>query len=240
MSFNGSFYSFNSPNKGTWIKTDRPYYIWVIGKKGEVIKFVDKYDITSLDGYENHLTIYNNEESNNPFYSILNKTNRQGSFRKERGSDVITSIKDIGYDRRKGNFQFSVAVDFAPLYLQEDYFLNEENYELISSSGDKFNLVSIDPIGAVHKNDNKYIKTATHFLTIECSEVSSGDQTLNIGLVKKIPDWVASSSTLDDATKEKRENKTFAFDYLIQGVSEAFYKTDNNLKYFSLPIKLNR
>jgi hypothetical protein len=244
--FDGKYYTFKNPNSGEKINSNRPYYIWVIGGREDIIGFTDKYHINKLDGYENHVVIYNSESIANQYYTILPTTNKKGKFRRVRGSngDAVKSIESIEYDKRKkpnSIFEFTVAIDFRGLPVNNDYIMDKSNYILRSSLRDDFKIVSItEDIQNVEKRDKGILGTASHIITISTTSITAGEQVLALELKKELPKWIETSSTVDDTDIEKNSNKTFGLSYLIEGVAEAYDPKGDESVYFSLKMNLSR
>lgn len=241
--FDGQYYTFRSPNSGQKIRQNRPYYIWIIADSEEILNFQEEFNIEELDGYENHMVIYNTQESDLPYHSILTRTNKKGRFRKTKGqSNQVSEIEAIELNKRRGEelFEFSLAIDLSLIPVDDNYKINPNMYELISSNGDKFEIVEIEPIvNNYEPNDKKYIGKASHLLTFRTYAISPGVQTLNLKMKKLIPEWVLASSTEDDATYID-STKTFGLQYLIEGVNEAYDERGEEHLYFSIPLTLKR
>ena len=237
--FKGNYYDMKHPNEGNEIDEKRPAFIWVIGPKSELENFEKKFRIKELMGYTNALKFISIDKiSKTKYYSILNRTNKKGSFSKaDRESSVIHSIEDLRFDQRENKLQFSIALDISHLPNGYDYF-NKKNYDVYSSIGDKFEVISIDPISKIDPNDNRYRGTATHIITISTSSLSKEIQKLYIGLKSHLPDWKDRFSTLDDTTPLGRKDKTFGINYLLEGVAEAFgYRSDTYFLKISLTLQ---
>ena len=236
--FDGYYYDMK--NKQVNINEKRPVYIWIIGSNEHLKSFVDDYRIEELKGYTNHVLFQNSDGLVNqpPFYTILPRTQRKGSFdRAERTSEVIHNIKNIRFDRNK-QFQFAVAINLTSFPTGYDYF-DVENYEISSSVNDEFSIADIIPITKIDRNDRRFIGSATHIMIVRSDQQSLVDQEIMVKYKVRLPKWVYDSSTLDDTSEELRDDKTFGFHYLVEGVAEAFnYRTDTY--FINIPLTLKR
>ncbi|MEL6945319.1 MAG: hypothetical protein AAFO82_21925, partial [Bacteroidota bacterium] len=227
--FNGKYYDKNN-NVVILDKKERPYYLWVIGNRKILKNFGEKYELSSFPGYKDQVLFYNSEKDKTPFYSILTKTEKMGSFvPKNRNKKRYKSIERIKVDRRNDNvFQFAVAVDLSNIPVSEKYITNNSNYTIGSSVGDNVNIDTIIPISGsnIEQQDQRIVSTATHLLLVKYSErPSAGSQDLSITLNKKMPSWIEETSTEVDNTEDIASGKTFGLIYVVKGVSEVFTPT---------------
>lgn len=245
--FDGRYYDYQ--NKPTVLKdTERPYYIWVIGKINVLKSFPDRYNISALKGYANHTLLYSAENMEQPYYSILKRTNTLGRFtKKDRAKEQITEIKGLSLDKRKKRFQFSVAVDFSEIPVEENYLSNLSNYKIDPNPGGFYEVVSVEPTENVNIKDvdkkiiNSESAVATHIITIATNKVKSGSHPMGLALLKQLPTWIAESSVDNDQDIAQMEGKTFGFKYLVEGVNDGFKPLDHSYeKYIYLKFLLER
>jgi hypothetical protein len=235
--FNGIYYDKND-KRTTLENTRRPYFIWVTGATLLLNDFLNKIDITGLEGYKNQYILEPNFNNASPYYSVLKATAKKGGFREvDRKTKQIKAMEDVEF--RKGVFEFSVAIDLSGVKADADYYSNPENYEVTSG----FRLKGIEEFTAekVHKYDYKILAEtpATHFLTFSL-DPKAGIKNLVFSLKKKMPEWIEASSTTDDFDIKEIPGKTFGLYYLISGVSEA-YKTlnENSDSHLTVEITIN-
>jgi hypothetical protein len=236
--FNGLYYPMQG--SGVQVNEERPVYMWLMGPKDKILAMPSEYRLSEKRGYDMHMIILNEDKSDPPYYTILDRTQKLGSFDKEdRGATKsYAAIKDIEANR-DGTFQFSVAVDLSNCPADGAYLLDPTNYVLKSDLGDEFDVTGISPIEEVEHNDKDQKGTATHFVTIATKEkLSKGRQRLVLSLKKAIPSWVGESSTESDMDAAGRKGKTFGLSYLIQGAATAFDYTPKSV-YYSFPININ-
>jgi len=153
----------------------------------------------------------------------------------------LTSIL-MSCNEKAGGFQFSIAVDFSKLKVDKEYLLNPENYEI--KSEDKFFI-------EVKESENiKFLgldkakvkaQNVTHIITLYTDLLMSTRQDVEICLKKRIPKWVKESSTIDDSNIEQDTSKTLGIEYLITGVSSAYYTLEpEQTNYISFKVSLKR
>lgn len=241
--FDGNYYDFKNPNKGKKIKIPRPYYIWVIGKKDEVLRFPSRYRISELEGYEDHALVYDVSSHDKPYFTVLPRTERVGSFRYPRGGgETINKITNL--EPRKKEFQFSMLVDLGDLPLPASYLTDRDNYKITSDIGDDFELVDVrdNLVRDLDNNDKvKFKDKGTHILVLKTTErISPNEQKLNIQLVNNSPNWIQQSSTLDDTNIQSTRNKTFGLSYLLAGVEEAYVPKGVQSHFFDISIKMKK
>ena len=242
--YNGRYFPYNYDRKlqnSITIQNGdtRPYYIWVIGNIEAVNTYLKKVKIEKFEGFQNSYILANTIQSESLFYTILSETNKKGNFRPAvRGEQGIKSIEELEYGDN-GKVQFSVAVDFSKINLDESYFSDLDNYQITTG----FKVKSIEKFepSKVAKNDFRKLSTspATHFFTVEADENYAARE-LKIELSSKIPLWVEQSNTIDDTNVRDQLDKTFGLSYLIRGVSDAYLtQNEKNQSYFTIKITIN-
>jgi len=242
--YNGRYFPYNYDRKlqnSITIQNGdtRPYYIWVIGNIEAVNTYLKKVKIEKLEGFQNSYILANTIRSESLFYTILSETNKKGNFRPTvRGEQGIKSIEELEYGD-DGKIQFSIAIDFSKINLDESYFSDLDNYQITTG----FKLKSIEKFepSKVAKNDFRKLSTspATHFFTVEADE-NYAVRELKIELSSKIPLWVEQSNTIDDTNVRDQLDKTFGLSYLIKGLSDAYLtQNEKNQSYFTIKIIIN-
>ena len=237
--FEGSYYSYD--NSSTYINSQRPYYIWLLGERGIIESFLEVVKVENQVGFQNSYFLSDFEQEQ-PYFTVLQETNKIGKFRKtDKKSKVIKSIKLDGLDN--GVLQFAIAVDLKNIeeFVDESYLTNPNNY----SVPDGFKVQSIDQvnINKMHKNDFKRVtppetETATHFVTVSY-DPKYALQDLKLELTNKLPAWIQETNTMDDRDITLHLNKTFGFEYLIKGVADAYQTQKSNQKsYFTIKVEI--
>ena len=76
-------------------------------------------------------------------------------------------------------------------------------------------------------NQKKICEQATHFIQVEISQVIS-EETLRITLPEYHPSWYKRWSTMNDTNINENFDKTFGFEWFVNGVKEAYTNKNNN------------
>lgn len=236
--FDGVYYDLND-TKTKLSKANRPYYFWIIGNNQLIKSFQKIIDLKNLKGFEKSYYLSNNEESNQPYFSVLKKTNKIGNFKPtDRKAKDLKSINEIEYDN--GNLQFSIAIDLDNIPVDKSYLMNTENYVVPAG----YSITSIEKVdrNKIERRDFLTVEktTATHIFTVATSNKYTL-QDLKLELSNKIPSWVKESNSIDDRDVENELDKTFGILYLVQGVSEAYTtQNPNNKSYFQIKIEIKK
>ncbi len=230
--FDGGYY--NVDNDRIQYKGKRPYYVIVTGKTEALMQFVKRYDVEEYRGFETYALIYNNSSLDKvPYYSIL-ETYRNGRFRTKERTGPSKGIEKVQYNTRDGKiFEFAITADLSKLGLSDDYLLDKANYAVKSSKDDVFNVFEVIPInkGELTSTDaREHAGEGTHVIKIQSESITSGSQNLDIQLLRQLPSWVRESSTSDDrGVKPGQEyDKTFGFEYLVEGISDSYKPLDES------------
>ena len=236
--FDGVYYDLND-SKTKLSKANRPYYFWIIGNNQLIKSFQKNIDLKNLKGFEKSYYLSNNQESNQPYFTVLKETNKIGDFKPtDRKAKDLKSINEIEYDN--GNLQFSIAIDLENIPVDKSYLMNIENYVV----PDGYSINSIEKVdrNKIERRDFLTVEktTATHIITVSTSNKFTL-QDLNLELSNKIPSWVEESNSIDDRDVENQLDKTFGLLYLVQGVSEAYTtQNPNNKSYFNINITIKK
>lgn len=236
--FDGVYYDLND-SKTKLTKANRPYYFWIIGNNQLIKSFQKNIDLKNLKGFEKSYYLSNNQESNQPYFTVLKETNKIGDFKPtDRKAKDLKSINEIEYEN--GNLQFSIAIDLENIPVDKSYLMNIENY--VVPDGYSINSIEKADRNKIEKRDFLTVEktTATHIITISTSNKFTL-QDLNLELSNKIPSWVEESNSIDDRDVENELDKTFGLLYLVQGVSEAYTtQNPNNKSYFNIDIEIKK
>lgn len=236
--FDGVYYDLND-SKTKLSKANRPYYFWIIGNNQLIKSFQKNIDLKNLKGFEKSYYLSNNQESNQPYFTVLKETNKIGNFKPtDRKAKDLKSINEIEYDN--GNLQFSIAIDLENIPVDKSYLMNIENY--VVPDGYSINSIEKADRNKIERRDFLTVEktTATHIITISTSNKFTL-QDLNLKLSNKIPSWVEESNSIDDRDVENELDKTFGLLYLVQGVSEAYTtQNPNNKSYFNINIEIKK
>lgn len=228
----------------------RPYYILVFGKNGVMEQFLTnpKYgelqDFSSLKGFKNY-HLFTSANPSNLHYSVLPTTAKAGSFKIDNAHanrKVVKGLRDVSVKSRdERGLQFTIAVDLSKIMAENSYKTNPANYTI--SAADDFEISSIERLADYSNSDKRYIGTATHLMTIHSEKIVANKQVLKIALKKTLPKWILKAATEDDQAMGKDEtlqSKTFGFNYMMEGIEEAFHPKGSMPAYFSVSIHLKK
>ncbi len=230
----------------------RPYYLWFIGPAATIRSLPAGAKVEQLPGFANSYTLLPVSDDNaaTPFYTVLNNTFKQGSFRANRtasgrtaiGQDYVHGIERVQASRRgeqSGTFGFSVAVDLSAVTADASYLTDPDNYEVTGYQLDT--VLTLDAVNMLHPRDRALAEgVATHVLAFSTTGRAYAD--LQVALQQQTPAWVAQTSTTDDTgikNNEAAHDQTFGFRYLVAGVEEAYHKVYGQTPYFTLTVSVN-
>lgn len=212
--FDGTYY--NRVDSPTHISSNRPFYVWVIGKKSHIKSLREKVDVK-----------FSSELKNSYILEVFNTDIKY---------NVVASkyCKKIKYDLhacevekdRNDQISFSVDMDLSNSIMDENYLCNPSNYVLSDSD------MSI--VGIKGSSSQAY----THTITFASNRVKP--QTLSVSLKSCMPQWVDDSTDSIglDIRQGNAMSQTYGLKHLITGVYEAF--TFNGDTCFRMNININR
>ncbi len=229
--FNGSYFSFNNQTKN--INLERPYFVWVIGKSDLVNEFNKKINLETQ--YTHSFSFSENEKQ--PKHAILLNTNKIGTIKLDKTSNQ-TNFEEIEFDESK--FQFTIATDLSHYKYPNDFLTDINNYSI----SENCKIESIKPYKKLNNNDDNKCKGMTHLITISLNKKFNSKE-LSLNLLNKSPKWVTELSTEDDSKIPNDNLKTFGFNYLFEGVKDAYRirqekitnQKNNNLFTINIKIK---
>lgn len=242
--YDGSYYTYNSPNKGQQYNGIRPYYFVVVATPDVMQrlfndkKYKESMAFSDRQGYEDFYCFSNEKKVN---YSVLlsNKRN-EGRFGAVRGqSNTIHEVEKIEADRN-GSLTMTIAVDLSGIIVPEIALLDVKNYEVTSISG--FKVKEIEEIKDSERDEKlRAIPSATHFIMLS-TQNKIAYETLNLRFKNELPSWVSKSNTDDDTNLNSSDfsTTTFAFKYMMDGIYEAYYGTVEDPSYFQIELIINK
>ncbi|MGB3780937.1 MAG: hypothetical protein WA960_21415 [Tunicatimonas sp.] len=230
----------------------RPYYLWFIGPAATIRALPAIAKVEQLPGFANSYALLpvSDDHAFAPFYTVLNNTFKQGSFRTDRaasgrtatGQDYVHGLEKVQASRRgepSGTFGFSVAVDLSGVTADASYLTDPDNYEVRGYQLDT--VLTLDAVNMLHPRDRSLAEgVATHVLAFSTTQRSYSD--LQVALQRQTPAWVAQTSTDDDTAIKNNEaahDQTFGFRYLVAGVEEAYRKVYGQAPHFTLTVSVN-
>jgi hypothetical protein len=231
--FKGTYYD-RQDNKIVFGKIiERPFYIWFIGTNAQIEKIIQSQQLEELDGGYVNKTILQtakNEVINykimsNPLYGTFDRSNLANNIIKKPTLSKGTRNADL--------FGFTIAVDFSKGIQENNYYLDKSNYII---SNNNYKIV----IEEVKDKSNPSLLGFSHLLKLQTKEIR--DEVLQIKLIGKSPAWVKKYASINDSnifSDESEQQKTFGLQYLVDGVSEAFYPKSqlNGINKISINIR---
>jgi hypothetical protein len=231
--FDGLYY--DKTDQPLSFKGKRPYYVWIFGSTQQISTILNKKVLDNIKGgYSNRLVLQSIKGISEPSYKILYSP-KIGSFSaKQLNAKIISDASTSKDNQTKGLFGFNVAVDLSNSLQDANYFLDTSNYIL---SNTKYQL-KVETI--TDKNDAS-LSGFTHLLKLQTSELR--EEVLKIEIVGKTPSWVFNSTSIDDSNilnDKNEQQKTFGLQYLIEGISDAFYPKSNSNAINSISITIKK
>ena len=247
-SFNGMYYSYDSPS-GKRYDGQRPYYIVIVSNKENIARLTQDSSYSTfcqfkeMDGYENEY-LFETSEIYSPHYSLLmSYPDIKARFRPEKGqTSQITEIEDVEPEKGASSIQLVVAADLGGMFIDDGYLSDKRNY--VVESDDDIKIKAIMNIDRQHITpaEKKYAEKATHVFVLETKKITT-DQDVRIRLKNALPQWVEQSSSDDDANIAAPEfaRTTFGFKYIMKGIYESYSKNaEEGPYYFTLKLKLKK
>lgn len=231
--FDGIYY--DKTNNPIPFKGTRPYYIWIMGKTGQISSILKKGMLNNIKGgYLNRFVMQSVQKANEPNYKILYSP-KIGSFSATQLNNKIIAEAAVSKDfQNKGLFGFSIAVDFSQSLQDANYFADTTNYSLSNAN------YQLQAAQNTDKN-NASLSGYSHVLKLQTEALR--DEVLRINVIGQTPKWVFEATTTDDSNirnDEREQEKTFGLKYLIEGVSEAFYPKSKTNAINSITVTIKK
>lgn len=227
----GTYYTYQNariPMNGNY---ERPFYVWVIADKTLLADFNAQLADISTFKPEKELHFGLSEEPVKK-YEIIPQIERTGSWMKT--SDGIEQLKQ--------DDQFCIAVNLntLPAYARNKKYL--EKHLDIEQKGCKvdFEVKEKEDVNKSKLKSEPQIRdfeASTHFIIITLKEMPAKDAAITLDLPLEYDTWFKEWSTMDDRNIAAADEKTFAFEHLINGVREAYDTKNNSYLHFSLSLK---
>lgn len=234
--FYGDYYDFQ--NVKTKLEGEsRPFYIWIIANTKILSVFDEKLaDISSFVPQKSlHFGLIDGAVGN---YSIIPQVEKKGTWQK----NDATSLKKVEITAAQP-VQVCLAVNLnqLPAYAREVEYL-QKNLQ-ISCKDCKTSLVVKEKAQADHSKlktitQKEDLEAATHVFLLSVNQMDLNKSDIQFKLPLKYDTWYLDWSCVDDKTAAQRLNKTFAFEYLVNGVKEAYDTKNKN--YIDFHITLNK
>lgn len=220
--FNGNYFPVTGGKIS--INQTRPFYIWIFGKTNLLNKYFPEDYIRSLEGYSEMSRFLNFGDFEFPYQ--ITSLERIGDFR----FDKTNKNKLVNAKPRHNKFQFSFAVDLDQMPFSDNYKEKIENYSING------NYTIVD----VKKNNQKLFGipfTPSHLITV-VTDKNPYNSELKVILKNVTPQWIIETHTLDESNIQKDITHTVGFQFLTDGIREAyeFKNRGKNLATFTFEI----
>jgi hypothetical protein len=202
----------------------RPYYLWIFGETDILKKYFSDGYLENLDGYVNSARYFKYDLAQDIYNPNSHK--RIGSYHPSKNDrytleDVRTNASNV--------FQFSIAVDFSQLPLNDNYLKDTSNY--VCTNG--FTVVSIDSPTDVA---NLGFPDQTHLIVVK--KIGNPIGKLTVSLLNRGYDWISSTNIDNDCNISGNVNQTFGFEVLNMGMIEAYQSFNPGNEIFEFNINL--
>ncbi|MFD2584927.1 hypothetical protein ACFSR6_20690 [Pedobacter vanadiisoli] len=246
-----SLYAFSSQFFGTYydyqnVKTKlpgtvRPFYIWVIAKNNILPVFDEKLiRITDFKPEQSlHFGLIDNMVNQ---YHILTQLGMVGEWALIKSDNKQSDVGIENVKTAKNNPQeFYAAVDLStlPPYAQKPEYI-AKNLKLNQKGCTAAVTVSVKGSADRLKSNKQktFFAQATHIIKVTIKNIQLENASLQITLPLQYDTWYQNWSTMDDKQVKTLGKKTFAFQYLVNGIMEAYNNTDKN--FIDLKFQINQ
>lgn len=233
--FTSKFYGtyFNYQNGKKQLNGDRrPFYVWVIGSADILDDFTNKLQNISTFHPEKELHFGASTEEVSD-YDIFTQIEKEGDW-------IKSGQRAIGEIEEGDKFCVGLSLAGLPFYARDQEYIKENlqvecqgctlSFEVNEKAGLSQRPSSNSQLASFEKD--------SHFLTFTVDEMPLKEVTAKFSLPLKYDRWYIDNSTDDDRNMGELANKTFAFQYLINGVMEAY--TTNSSYFINSGIQLKK
>jgi len=242
--FNGEYW--DKSNRAISIPNKlRPYYICIIGENELMNDFNAKiiFDDDKIKGYENKSIITSTDYSKGKYFTVLTSTYTNGRFKPIKqisNSNYVGGIENVKVNSRSNElFSFAIALDLNDIPVEYAYITDTSNYKITNGN---FTIDRIEKIEKKNIEAQDWLRIqnsgATHLVLLKANNSSLSNVTFE--LKKQLPKWIKESEPLKGEL-EYKEGKTFGFEYLVNGISEAYQTVVPDQKnYLSITIPIRK
>ena len=222
--YQGTYYS--EANQGSAIpltkKIRRPYYLLIFAKPGK-INALKK----TIQGFEHQYEEQVPQQSKPD--AVVIRDDKIGNFQIQQPAASLT-INNA--QPEAGVLQFSVAANMQD---QDTGYLNDKT---------NYNLPTNYSLQIIQKNPNPNdpsLNGFTHIYTIKTTDLNQ-NQEVALQLKSRIPTWIKESTNTDDTHPEddRQQQQTFGFQYLMQGIHNAYQDVYKDKDLASIEIKISK
>lgn len=234
--FNGTYYTYQNnkiPVKGNVV---RPYYIWVIGNRDLLKKFnseLKKLESFKPDNISIDFGIFDKPITD---YTVFFKYKKGGVW--EAGDKGITNVEVS----KTKPVTFAIGVDLSSLpdYVKDTIYLLQN----LRSSNDNIDFKIVRVLlqqnidrSDLKKNEQDAFNKSTHLFLIEINNIYKPKADVRISLPLEYDTSYRKLSIMDDRKISSISGKTFAFQYLVDGVRSAYQNSNQEFINISVPVK---
>lgn len=246
-----SVYAFNSQFYGTYYNykndkiningTRRPFYVWVIADKEILRKFNSTLSGINTFKPEKYLHFGLNDEAVSKF-NIITQIERNFGEGIVEGNEIV-GIGTKTKISKSNPLSICAALDLSTLpdyaaqipYLQKNLIVNGGGCDISFQVKDK---KAVDISKLRSEPQKKVYQNATHIIIFKVESMPLSKSLIDISLPLQYDSWYKDWSCMDDLELARLESKTFAFEYLINGVKEAYNNINN--KFLNISINLTK
>lgn len=224
--FNGTYYDYQ--NKKTPLSNvQRPYYMWVIGKKDLVQKVCERLESQPSFQPAKHLSFGTTAEPVSDYMLIP-------SLAVGRHYNCLSPYKEVVEleiekgSKSKGE-EIWLGVNLAGLggYVSDPSFL-KSNLKVMGNDKVTVEIAEVKKKEEVFANvkntkERELFANYSHAVKLKITNLIGNKGEITLQLPYKADTWYEQWSTMDDSNiKTETEPKTFAFLYLVNGIKEAY------------------
>lgn len=246
-----SLYAFSSQFFGTYydnqnVKTKltgtvRPFYVWIIAKNN-ILPIFDKKLLKISDFKPEQSLHFGLIDKMVNEYHILTQLGMGGDWALINSNPKQGDLGIEEVDAEKNTPQeFNAAVDLSrlPPYAQNPDYI-AKNLKIITKGCSAAVNVSIKTGGEKLKSKKQklFFEQSTHTVNIKIKNIQLDRATLQLILPVQYDTWYQIWGTMDDKQIKTLGKKTFAFQYLVSGVIQAYNNTDKN--FIDLKFQINQ
>lgn len=237
--FYGKYFNYqNTPTDFTKDGISRPYYIWVIANKDLLKKFNSRLADISTFMPEKQLHFGLDEEPVTA-YNIIPQIERKGEWNKNNHPQ---GLKDIEMGKSETvQFCLTTNLDSLPEYARNIKYL-KENLKIETTGCETGFTVKtkaeLDRSKLKSDPQIALVEGATHGIIFKLISMNLTEAKIHVTLPRNFDTWYEEWSCMDDKDCSATQNQTFALNYLITGVKEAYESKNKN--YIDFTITLNK
>lgn len=251
--FRGQYYSESCPKKGgVKVNQVRPYYILLFGNKQVINEALEKIVIIDdLKGFNKQARFFITKDLKVDYTVLTKGEEKKGNFMPKDHNPIIKEIKKAKKFSKNGvllkdtYLQFGIAVDYSKLSIPDSYLNDKLNYSIEDNSG--YDVIEIKDVKNLDKKSESYKRIEelnekgklnySHIIVVQGKTNLYSDLKMDLNI--NFPKWIAETGTDNDCEIKDNISTTFAFDRLMNGISNAYKKVNNKDEYLKIKIKIN-